>query len=838
MKEPPVVLPPLKLHKGAKYTYVFTYRGVWEPAVKDEAGNIIKKGRARSVDRKTVGKIDDGQHTGVIKFYDAFLNDYPELKNYIVIRNSDGTFTFNKRSEVADNAKATIESSIDTNHKPPKPTAAATATATTAAAATATTAAASSATTTTAAAASDTAAVVTSASAGANAAIPVVLPPLKLHKGAKYTYVFTYRGVWEPAVKDEAGNIIKKGRARSVDRKTVGKIDDGQHTGVIKFYDAFLKDYPELKNYIVVRNSDGTFTFHKLSEKEIHANAALETAFDTNHKTINKPQKLTAAATATAAAATAAAAAVASASASAGANDVTVADAKSNAYGVFLGTKKAGAIVYLDHLSYKTGVRAALIKAFSESTDAKLRNATKFANFIETVLYSMLISGENTLDSLPKFCSEYVLANGVLSNKTTLLKCINQIDEAFVEKFNQNFIQEYLKNNSDSYKALKNGLMVFATSTEIDNALHSQLNIQFICDADKSLLPICYEVGSTSAGTGASAISSNSNKALPLVDVKNKFAPYDISPDKVCIVADKEYYSDDNIASLLRSGETFIFNCKLVDGTVVQEVIDKAISQNIYGNSSFSELKSATTTCESFTRAYRYDESSVQDKRDCKKATAEIRYHVFFDSEIHFSAVKKLKETLCKLSNSVKNGKKLTPKDEELLKKYSNYDLSKYVEGKPNPSPEYSATALEQATKYEGFWVLATNDFNLTSAKVLERYKSLQAVDTLMHSTNELVVGSSKAKQGINLHSHIFLQYVVAIFKAAIRHDIDRANTNVGSSILNVPTDNSSSYQAVFEALNGITVDEYANGIVCKPIAEAHALILKCLGVPIPKSML
>lgn len=90
MKEPPVVLPPLKLHKGAKHTYVFTYRGVWEPAVKDEAGNIIKKGRARSVDRKTVGKIDDGQHTGVIQFYDAFLNDYPELKNYIVIRNSDG----------------------------------------------------------------------------------------------------------------------------------------------------------------------------------------------------------------------------------------------------------------------------------------------------------------------------------------------------------------------------------------------------------------------------------------------------------------------------------------------------------------------------------------------------------------------------------------------------------------------------------------------------------------------------------------------------------------------------------------------------------------------------
>lgn len=494
---------------------------------------------------------------------------------------------------------------------------------------------------------------------------------------------------------------------------------------------------------------------------------------------------------------------------------------------MFLGTKKAGAIVYLDHLSDKTGVRAALIKAFSESTDAKLHNAIKFANFIETVLYSMLISGENTLDSLPKFCSEYVLANGVLGNKTTLLKYINQIDEAFVEKFHQNFIQDYLKSNSDSYKALKNGLMVFATSTEIDNALHSQLNIQFICDADKSLLPICYEVGSTSAGAGASAISSNSNKPLPLVDVKNKFAPYDISPDKVCIVADKEYYSDDNIASLLRSGEEFIFSCKLGDGTVVQEVIEQAISQNIYGNNSCFELNSATTNYDAFTSAYNYAETNIK-----------LRYHVFFDSDIHFLAVKNLNLQLCKLRKSVMAGENLTQNDKELIEQYSNYDLSKYVEGKPNPYHEFSSIKVEENTKYEGFWVLATNDFNLTSAKVLERYKSLQAVDTSMHGTNELVVGSSKAKQGINLHSHIFLQYVVAIFKAAIRHDIDRANVNVGSSILHVPTDNSSSYQAVFEALNVITVDEYANGIVCKPIAEEHALILKCLGVPIPKSML
>ena len=63
-------------------------------------------------------------------------------------------------------------------------------------------------------------------------------------------------------------------------------------------------------------------------------------------------------------------------------------------------------------------------------------------------------------------------------------------------------------------------------------------------------------------------------------------------------------------------------------------------------------------------------------------------------------------------------------------------------------------------------------------------------------------------------------------------------SADAGSNILNVTTANSSLYQAVIEALNGITVDEYTKGIVCKPIADECANILKCLGVPIPKSML
>ena len=39
---------------------------------------------------------------------------------------------------------------------------------------------------------------------------PVAMPPLKLHKNKDYTYVFTYTGIWEPAVKDADGTSSGK----------------------------------------------------------------------------------------------------------------------------------------------------------------------------------------------------------------------------------------------------------------------------------------------------------------------------------------------------------------------------------------------------------------------------------------------------------------------------------------------------------------------------------------------------------------------------------------------------------------------------------------------------
>lgn len=194
-----------------------------------------------------------------------------------------------------------------------------------------------------------------------------------------------------------------------------------------------------------------------------------------------------------------------------------------------------------------------------------------------------------------------------------------------------------------------------------------------------------------------------------------------------------------------------------------------------------------------------------------------------------------MKDTLCKLSDAVENGKKLTPKDEELLKKYSNYDLSKYVEGKPNLSPKFLPTAIDASTKYEGFQVLMTNDLTLSSAKALKIYKSRPKVETSIQDNKQHLQGNTtKAKSDAGIQSKIFLQHIASIFKAAMRHDISDARANCKGKYADAFRSN----RAVLDNLNGIIVDEYAKGIVYKPIVGKHAHILKCLGVPLPKSML
>ena len=76
--------------------------------------------------------------------------------------------------------------------------------------------------------------------------LPFDLPAIKVTRNGKYSYLTTYLSIWEPAVLDENGNVIKKGRARTTNRKTVGKLLSEGLSGLVKFSTEFLIEHPQL----------------------------------------------------------------------------------------------------------------------------------------------------------------------------------------------------------------------------------------------------------------------------------------------------------------------------------------------------------------------------------------------------------------------------------------------------------------------------------------------------------------------------------------------------------------------------------------------------------------
>lgn len=692
---------------------------------------------------------------------------------------------------------------------------------------------------------------------------PVAMPPLKLHKNKDYTYVFTYTGIWEPAVKDADGNVIRKGRSRTINRKTVGKIIGGGDSGVICFYEEFLDSHPELRDYIVVRNPDGTLTCTRISgqtadnksdREQISAlighhgyelddsgrvtrsadgapvgtypSDVFESSFEAKRKVLNNK---------------------------------TLTDTD----GSQICTKMAGSVLYLDHLSFKTGVRAALVKTFEQICKVRTKDALHGANHIETVVYNMIVSGESTCEGLPNFCSEHAVADCVSGRRSSFLKYINHVDKAFIDCFHQNFLEEYFKGKSGrvlnsgiiaavdgcSFKRKNNEGMFGEMDSSKDGTFKDQPYVQFVCDADKRGFPFFYVL-----------YDGQDSEYCALQSIMKKLETCNVSSGKTCIVVDRGRPSDEAVGELLRSGHTFVVNCNK-GGAAVQEVISKAIKDNICGNSTFIELDSQSMHYAAYTRAYSCDAAPVpapspapaptsaevsavapatapagaEGKEASGHASEELRYHVFFDSEVQHHAVKKLNHELIELTRAVTRGKRLTERQEGLLKKYSDYDVSKYVEGMPDTAPVYLSSRMEEGTKYEGFRVLITNDLSLSSAMVLALYESCPQVDTSIQDIKQHTEGSTtEPETDSELQSRIFLQYLAAILRSAMSNDIAdvRARVDVKYSDMLCST------RDFLDSLDSIVVDQYSAGIVCNPVPASQAKLLKKLGVPLPKSML
>lgn len=64
--------------KNGKYAYVTTYHLIWDKNAKQPLREPGKN--------KTVGKIIGGENIGIIKWNSSFLEEHPELENFVTKR--------------------------------------------------------------------------------------------------------------------------------------------------------------------------------------------------------------------------------------------------------------------------------------------------------------------------------------------------------------------------------------------------------------------------------------------------------------------------------------------------------------------------------------------------------------------------------------------------------------------------------------------------------------------------------------------------------------------------------------------------------------------------------
>lgn len=79
--------------------YLVTYKSEWIPAVKSDKGEIVKRAHCRTYDGRIVGSIRGNGRSGYVDFREWFFQDHTELKDYVVFRNADASYSFEKKTD-------------------------------------------------------------------------------------------------------------------------------------------------------------------------------------------------------------------------------------------------------------------------------------------------------------------------------------------------------------------------------------------------------------------------------------------------------------------------------------------------------------------------------------------------------------------------------------------------------------------------------------------------------------------------------------------------------------------------------------------------------------------
>ena len=114
-----------------------------------------------------------------------------------------------------------------------------------------------------------------------------VSPLIKQAVERGVAYLVTYKSDWIPAVKNGKGEIVKRAHFCTYGRRIVGSIRGNGRSGYVDLREWFFQDHTELKDYVVFRNADASYSFEKKTYSITHKEMQSVAKVYGNSKTIS-----------------------------------------------------------------------------------------------------------------------------------------------------------------------------------------------------------------------------------------------------------------------------------------------------------------------------------------------------------------------------------------------------------------------------------------------------------------------------------------------------------------------------------------------------------------------
>lgn len=669
------------------------------------------------------------------------------------------------------------------------------------------------------------------------------LPPLLIRKGGKTFYVFTYKAEWIPKTYDESGNAIG-GIATTNKRTLVGKVLDGKNEGPIKFNDKFLKDYPEFKDYIVIRKGKGLYDIKHIDDLSKDNNQDVEvinTLVASKDYSINDSGKL-----------------IESANGVPFSTDPAklielckdsidqpVLEQAPKTRDDYVANKSAGSILAIMDEAKRIGVLESLEYAYKKA-GYKGKQIKRKAKASVTLMAYFIHDGSANLEGFEKFAKEYITPGVSTTSRSSAFKILSEVDQKFVENFSKKFLsifieREQSEESSEANPLLKRfkGLLFAIDGTSIDHSNDTLAHIDLGLGKDKTIKSIMNLQVVSSIGFGRSIplfympFNGNCNDVSAFSTLISKIAKMGVLLDGSTYVIDKGYDSKTNIESVLSQNKNAIFNLRIAKGSDAQRYVDMAIADNIVA-SNYLKDAGEYIQCKSFEATINMDPNKVQNKRARNNHSVSVKYHVYFNYDIYFESHSKTRQRFDCLKSSLKTGKELSDSEKKFLSAISNFDDL----NKDSFSPadlEVDIVKLNNHLKYAGFRVLLSLDANKSAVEVFLSYKIRPQVEGHISVFKNSNNGNSlHAHTNEGFESKLFYVFYSSVIQISMSNKI-KALLKQGISAY---VDTFRSFKSVLNTLSCIRLEQYKSGVVFEPIVGKQASVIKTMGISLPNSMM